>query len=168
MAAKGTETRVATGDADTYIVRSGLEKATSHPRERRRPSRVTDCFGTTRKDFSLQVFCYCTTIQPQLHARNRNSASDGLLEYPPYSPDLAQSDFHFFGPSKKHLRGPHFRTDAEVQRAVLTRLQDLDADLLYPVSIRWCTNGTNASKPIVTMGRSTVKPRLTELWLSEA
>ncbi|GBN21990.1 hypothetical protein AVEN_77726-1, partial [Araneus ventricosus] len=32
MAAKGTETRVATGDADTYIVRSGLEKATSHPK----------------------------------------------------------------------------------------------------------------------------------------
>ncbi|GBM07177.1 hypothetical protein AVEN_15423-1 [Araneus ventricosus] len=31
MAAKGTERRVATGDADTYIVRSGLEKATSHP-----------------------------------------------------------------------------------------------------------------------------------------
>ncbi|GBL92962.1 Tigger transposable element-derived protein 4 [Araneus ventricosus] len=31
MAAKGIETRVATGDADTYIVRSGLEKATSHP-----------------------------------------------------------------------------------------------------------------------------------------
>ncbi|GBL80267.1 hypothetical protein AVEN_92201-1 [Araneus ventricosus] len=32
MAAKGTETRIATGDADTYIVKSGLEKATSHPR----------------------------------------------------------------------------------------------------------------------------------------
>ncbi|GBN72411.1 hypothetical protein AVEN_55093-1 [Araneus ventricosus] len=32
MAAKGTETRVATGDADAYIVKSGLEKATSHPK----------------------------------------------------------------------------------------------------------------------------------------
>ncbi|GBO41379.1 hypothetical protein AVEN_31033-1 [Araneus ventricosus] len=31
MTAKGIETRVATGDADTYIVRCGLEKATSHP-----------------------------------------------------------------------------------------------------------------------------------------
>ncbi|GBN63404.1 hypothetical protein AVEN_120458-1 [Araneus ventricosus] len=31
MASKGIETRVAAGDADTYIVRSGLEKATSHP-----------------------------------------------------------------------------------------------------------------------------------------
>jgi histone-lysine N-methyltransferase SETMAR len=26
-----------------------------------------------------------------------------LLEHPPYSPDLATSDFHLFGPPKKHL-----------------------------------------------------------------
>ncbi|GBO22703.1 hypothetical protein AVEN_62745-1 [Araneus ventricosus] len=32
MAAKGIKTRVATGDVDTYIVRSGIEKATSHPK----------------------------------------------------------------------------------------------------------------------------------------
>ncbi|GBM69808.1 hypothetical protein AVEN_201839-1 [Araneus ventricosus] len=31
MASEGIETRVATGDSDTYIVRSGLEKAISHP-----------------------------------------------------------------------------------------------------------------------------------------
>ncbi|GBL77341.1 hypothetical protein AVEN_41765-1 [Araneus ventricosus] len=31
MAAKGIETRVATEDADTYIVRFGLEKAISRP-----------------------------------------------------------------------------------------------------------------------------------------
>ncbi|GBN13758.1 hypothetical protein AVEN_163294-1 [Araneus ventricosus] len=31
MAAKGIETRVATEDADAYIVRCALEKATSHP-----------------------------------------------------------------------------------------------------------------------------------------
>ncbi|GBN69641.1 hypothetical protein AVEN_19044-1 [Araneus ventricosus] len=31
MTSKGIETRVAKGDADTYIVRCGLEKAISHP-----------------------------------------------------------------------------------------------------------------------------------------
>ncbi|GBN84578.1 hypothetical protein AVEN_185640-1 [Araneus ventricosus] len=31
MAAKGIETRFSTGDADTYIMRCGLEKAISHP-----------------------------------------------------------------------------------------------------------------------------------------
>ncbi|GBN96903.1 hypothetical protein AVEN_107571-1 [Araneus ventricosus] len=36
MAAKGNETRVATGDADTYIVRSGLEEATFHTKRKTR------------------------------------------------------------------------------------------------------------------------------------
>ncbi|GBM12865.1 hypothetical protein AVEN_114950-1 [Araneus ventricosus] len=47
MTAKGIGTRVAM--LILIIVRYGLEKASSHPKERRRPSRVTDCFGTTRK-----------------------------------------------------------------------------------------------------------------------
>ncbi|GBM02244.1 hypothetical protein AVEN_108799-1 [Araneus ventricosus] len=57
MAAKGTEMRVTTGDADTYTVRCGLEKVISHPiiaitGQDKRSSRVTDCFGTTRKAIS--------------------------------------------------------------------------------------------------------------------
>ncbi|BFZ13360.1 hypothetical protein BsWGS_16399 [Bradybaena similaris] len=38
-----------------------------------------------------------------------------ILEHPPYSPDLAPSDFHLFGPLKTHLGGKHFATDAEVE-----------------------------------------------------
>jgi histone-lysine N-methyltransferase SETMAR len=38
-----------------------------------------------------------------------------LLEHPPYSPDLAPSDFHLFGPLKTHLGGRHFANDAEVE-----------------------------------------------------
>ncbi|GBN83661.1 hypothetical protein AVEN_78357-1 [Araneus ventricosus] len=53
ITSKGIETRVAKGDADTYIVRCGLEKASSHPtcynRGRRRPNHDIDCFGTSRK-----------------------------------------------------------------------------------------------------------------------
>lgn len=51
-----------------------------------------------------------------------------VLDHPPYSPDLAPSDYHLFGPLKKHLEGQHFRTDAEVQQAVLTWLHNPDAD----------------------------------------
>lgn len=54
-----------------------------------------------------------------------------VLDHPPYSPDLAPSDFHLFGPLKKHLGGLHFRTDAEVQQAVLTWLHNLDADFFH-------------------------------------
>lgn len=41
-----------------------------------------------------------------------------LLEHPPYSPDLAPSDFHLFPNLKRFLRGKRFSTDNEVITAV--------------------------------------------------
>lgn len=41
-----------------------------------------------------------------------------VLEHPPYSPDLAPSDFHLFGPLKEALRGRRFSSDEEVKDAV--------------------------------------------------
>ena len=41
-----------------------------------------------------------------------------LIEHPPYSPDLAPSDYFLFPNLKKHLAGKHFRTDDEVICAV--------------------------------------------------
>ena len=32
------------------------------------------------------------------------------VQHPPYSPDLAPSDYWLFGPMKEHLRGRHFAT----------------------------------------------------------
>jgi histone-lysine N-methyltransferase SETMAR len=36
------------------------------------------------------------------------------LDHPPYSPDLAPSDYHLFPILKKQLKGSHFSSDAEV------------------------------------------------------
>jgi len=36
------------------------------------------------------------------------------LDHPPYSPDLAPSDYHLFPGLKKQLKGCHFSSDAEV------------------------------------------------------
>jgi histone-lysine N-methyltransferase SETMAR len=36
-----------------------------------------------------------------------------LMEHPPYSTDLAPSDFHMFGPMKEALRGRTFSSDEE-------------------------------------------------------
>jgi len=41
-----------------------------------------------------------------------------VLQHPPYSPDLAPSDFHLFGPLKHHLSGERFPDDPAVERAV--------------------------------------------------
>ena len=36
------------------------------------------------------------------------------LDYPPYAPDLAPSDYHLFPGLKKQLKGRYFSSDAEV------------------------------------------------------
>jgi histone-lysine N-methyltransferase SETMAR len=41
-----------------------------------------------------------------------------LLEHPPYSPDLAPSDYYLFRHLKKHLRGKLFKDAEDLQRAV--------------------------------------------------
>jgi len=46
-----------------------------------------------------------------------------LLPHPAYSPDLAQSDYHIFGPLKNALRGRRFANDDEVKDAVHTWLR---------------------------------------------
>jgi hypothetical protein len=40
------------------------------------------------------------------------------LPHPPYSPDLAPSDYHMFGPLKEALGGKKFQSDEEVYRTV--------------------------------------------------
>lgn len=47
-----------------------------------------------------------------------------VLEHPPYSPDLAPSDYHLFGPIKNALRGRRFSSDEDVQEAVQKWLGD--------------------------------------------
>jgi hypothetical protein len=54
-----------------------------------------------------------------------------VLDHPPYSPELAPSDFHLFEPLKKHLCGRRFATDGEVQQSVTSWLQALDINFFY-------------------------------------
>ena len=44
------------------------------------------------------------------------------IDHPPYSPDLAPSDYHLFPRLKKQLKGRHFSSDAEVIAAPETWL----------------------------------------------
>jgi histone-lysine N-methyltransferase SETMAR len=47
------------------------------------------------------------------------------LDHPPYSPDLAPSDYHLFPGLKKQLTVRHFSSDAEVIAAAETWLEKL-------------------------------------------
>ena len=46
-----------------------------------------------------------------------------VLKHPPYSPDLAPSDFHLFGAVKEQLLGQKFVDDNEVMEAVQSWLK---------------------------------------------
>ena len=55
------------------------------------------------------------------------------IPHPPYSPDLAPSDFHIFGPLKEAMGGKSFRSDEEVQQAVHEWLRSQPKDFFSRV-----------------------------------
>ena len=63
------------------------------------------------------------------------------IPHPPYSPDLAPSDFHVFSPLKDALSGTRFRNNDEVRSAVRewlrTRLKKLFSRGIYAPVKRW-------------------------------
>jgi hypothetical protein len=46
----------------------------------------------------------------------------GNQSHPPYSPDLATSDFHLFGPMKVHLEGQICQTNDELKHGLVNWL----------------------------------------------
>jgi histone-lysine N-methyltransferase SETMAR len=50
------------------------------------------------------------------------------MDHPPYSPDLAPSDFHLFLHLKKHIDVKKFDDDDEVQEEVMTWFEGQAAD----------------------------------------
>ena len=65
------------------------------------------------------------------------------LPHPPYSPDLAPSDFHMFGPLREARGGKKFRSDEEVRHAVREWLRGLPKEFfskgIYALCNRWRT-----------------------------
>ena len=53
------------------------------------------------------------------------------LDHPPYSTDLAPSDYHLFPELKKQLKGRHFSSDAEVIAAAETWLGEQLSDFFF-------------------------------------
>jgi histone-lysine N-methyltransferase SETMAR len=50
------------------------------------------------------------------------------VDHPPYSPDLAPSDYHLFPGLKKQFNGGHFSSDAEVIAAAESWLEGQISD----------------------------------------
>jgi len=58
-----------------------------------------------------------------------------LLPHPPYSPDLAPSDFYLFPLLKEHFSGTHFSSDNDVIASVEVFLQGQN-ELFYKTGIQ--------------------------------
>jgi histone-lysine N-methyltransferase SETMAR len=52
-----------------------------------------------------------------------------LVEHPPYSPNLAHTDFHLFSPLNNHLAGKRFADDEDVETEGRKRLRQRSNDL---------------------------------------
>ena len=69
------------------------------------------------------------------------------IPHPPYSPDLAPSDFFLLPLLKKHLKGNHYKTDAEVEADVCSwcrsQTPEFFADRMRKLEQRWrlCIEG---------------------------
>lgn len=60
-----------------------------------------------------------------------------VVPHPPYSPDLAPSDFHLFGPMKDSLRGQRFYDTDEVKVAVKKWVQQCTPEFFHIGFERW-------------------------------
>lgn len=60
----------------------------------------------------------CAVHRSKVSKAAANECGFAHLDHPPYSPDLAPSDYYLFSKLKKHLRGKRFLGDEEVMSAV--------------------------------------------------
>ena len=59
------------------------------------------------------------------------------MEHPPYSPDLAPSDFFLFGYLKQNLEGMYFNSFEELLEYVTRFLNSIPIELLHKVYLEW-------------------------------
>ena len=79
------------------------------------------------------LFLHDNALAHQALATQKKPAYLGFqcLDHPPYSLDLALSDYHLFPGLKKQLKGPHFLSDTEVIAAVETRLDRQPSEFFF-------------------------------------
>ncbi|KFD46377.1 hypothetical protein M513_12748 [Trichuris suis] len=64
-------------------------------------------------------------------ARCHSAVWFGQIDHPPYSPDLAPSDYFLFGNLKQHLRGTVFSDDNELKSAVQDYFNSRDKNFFF-------------------------------------
>uniref|UniRef100_A0A4W6C880 Histone-lysine N-methyltransferase SETMAR n=1 Tax=Lates calcarifer TaxID=8187 RepID=A0A4W6C880_LATCA len=99
---------------------------------------------TTKGHQSKGVILHHDNARPHTAAQTVQTINElgwELFPHPPYSPDLAPSDFHLFGPLKAFTRGTKFESDDEVKSVVSDWLRhqskDFYAEGIQKLVHRW-------------------------------
>ena len=95
---------------------------------------------------SKGVILHHDNARPHTAAQTVQTINDlgwELLPRPPYSPDLAPSDFHLLGPLKGFRRGSKFESDDEVKCVVGDWLRHQSKNFLVREYGSLCTDGEN-------------------------
>ena len=77
-----------------------------------------------------------------------------VLSHPPYSPDLAPSDFHFFPHFKRDLKGTHFTSDDEVKQAVASWIKQRTPEFFIDGMRKLVLFGKNVLNDKETMSKN--------------
>ena len=88
----------------------GINQKTSYSYQRKATGKVESRCAASSQQLTNPHFCCCHSCYLRL-------ASE-LLNHPPYSPDLAPSDFHVFRSLKDSLRGRPVDSDETVIQAI--------------------------------------------------
>jgi histone-lysine N-methyltransferase SETMAR len=114
--------------------------------------------GWSHKDVT-KVLIHDENARPHTCLHTREAITKlpwAVLPHPPYSSDLAPSDYHLFSPLKDAIRGRKFEDDEEVISEVKRWLRQRPAEWygegMQAVSSRW-------RKAIVSDGKSMLKKR---------
>ena len=77
-----------------------------------------------------------------------------VLSHPPYSPDLAPNDFHFFPHLKRDLKGTHFTSDDEVKQAVTSWIKQRTPEFFIDGMRKLVYVGKNVLNDKATMSKN--------------
>lgn len=102
---------------------------------------LAEIFGqSTRKKLSKYLILHLDNARPHNSKRAQDeydSLSMRRLPHPPYSPDIAPSDFYLFGVIKAKLKGMSFDQPEELYDAIIEILSEISTDELLKVFLHW-------------------------------
>lgn len=100
----------------------------------------TEVYPDGRRKHSKKYSIHMDNAKPHTSVQTKSWISKSefvQIEHPPYSPDIAPSDFYLFGNLKTNLKGKEFENEEELLRFISDFLNHISHDELMSVFENW-------------------------------